>query len=164
MGPNLEKPPEAEPFRGLKWDALEAGTRGPLHPLVARAGACGADMPWFDRSTEDIMPTLLEACGLNVPAPIEGVPPLDGQSQWAMIQDPALHGGAGKFAFIGMAERALQSHPHGALEALLLGNRAGLEARGPEGRSRLCQIWSKIPARESISPQSIHRGWNTCFK
>ena len=131
-GPQPGEAARSYPYRGLKWDALEGGTRVPSivswpgrlpHGRICR-GMTGA---------LDIMPTLLEACGLNLPAPIEGLPPLDGQSQWAMIQDPALHGGRESLLYWHGRE-GFQAIRMGRWKLFPVGNHAGLEAGGPDGQ------------------------------
>ena len=131
-GPEPGEAAQAKPFRGLKWDALEAGTRVPSilwwpgHVPAGRIcrGLTGA---------LDIMPTLLEACGLNLPAPIEGLLPLDGQSQWAMIQDPALHGGRESLLYWHGRE-GFQAIRMGRWKLFPVGSHASLEEGGPEGQ------------------------------
>ncbi len=131
-GPEPGEAAQAKPFRGLKWDALEAGTRVPSilwWPGQVPAGRICRGLT----GALDIMPTLFDACGLNLPAPIEGLPPLDGQSQWAMIQDPALHGGRESLLYWHGRE-GFQAIRMGRWKLFPVGNHAGLEAGGPDGQ------------------------------
>ena len=131
-GPEPGEAAQANPFRGLKWDALEAGTRVPSilwWPGQVPAGRICHGLT----GALDIMPTLLAACGLNLPAPIEGLPPLDGQSQWGMIQDPALHGGRESLLYWHGRE-GFQAIRMGRWKLFPVGSHASLEAGGPEGQ------------------------------
>ena len=131
-GPEPGEAAQAKPFRGLKWDALEAGTRVPSilwWPGQVPAGRICHGLT----GALDIMPTLLAACGLNLPAPIEGLPPLDGQSQWGMIQDPALHGGRESLLYWHGRE-GFQAIRMGRWKLFPVGSHASLEEGGPDGQ------------------------------
>ena len=69
----------AEPFRGLKWTSLEGGTRVPC--IVRWPGVIPARQV-NDQLTAaiDLLPTLAEACGIELSAVSKGSPRIDGVS------------------------------------------------------------------------------------
>ncbi len=80
-GPQRGEKAQAKPFRGLKWDALEGGTRVPC--IIRWSGV----IPPGRQSDAlmaaiDILPTLGQACGIDLQAVSKGSPVIDGVSVW----------------------------------------------------------------------------------
>ena len=83
--PGQRKWGSGEPFRGLKWSALEGGTRVPCilrFPKVIPAGEV------TDKLTTaiDLLPTLAAACGIKLKEVPGIVPKLDGLNLWESLQ------------------------------------------------------------------------------
>ena len=83
--PGQRKWGSGEPFRGLKWSALEGGTRVPCilrFPDLIPAGEV------TDKLTTaiDLLPTLAGACGIKLKKGPGIVPKLDGLNLWASLQ------------------------------------------------------------------------------
>ena len=83
--PGQRKWGSGEPFRGLKWSALEGGTRVPCilrFPKVIPAGEV------TDKLTTaiDLLPTLAAACGIKLKEGPGIVPKLDGLNLWESLQ------------------------------------------------------------------------------
>lgn len=83
--PGQRKWGSGEPFRGLKWSALEGGTRVPCilrFPNVIPAGGV------TDKLTTaiDLLPTLAAACGIKLKEGPGIVPKLDGLNLWESLQ------------------------------------------------------------------------------
>ena len=83
--PGQKKWGSGEPFRGLKWSALEGGTRVPCilrFPGVIPAGVV------TDKLTTaiDLLPTLASACGIKLKEGPGVVPKIDGLNLWASLQ------------------------------------------------------------------------------
>lgn len=78
-GPNPKEGSSCLPYRGEKWSALEGGTRVPC--VVALPGVIpeGKSLDGVS-SAMDLMPTLCEACGIDLPK--GGTPKMDGVSLW----------------------------------------------------------------------------------
>ncbi len=86
--PGQRKWGSGEPFRGLKWSALEGGTRVPCiirFPDVIPAGEV------TDKLTTaiDLLPTLASACGITLKEGQGVVPKIDGLNLWASLQGKA---------------------------------------------------------------------------
>jgi arylsulfatase A len=77
-----------EPFRGLKWSALEGGTRVPCiirFPRVIPAGKVSDKLI----SAIDLLPTLASACGVELKEGEGIVPKIDGLNLWESLQGKA---------------------------------------------------------------------------
>ena len=86
--PGQRKWGSGEPFRGLKWSALEGGTRVPCiirFPDLIPAGEV------TDKLTTaiDLLPTLASACGIKLKEGPGIVPKIDGLNPWASLQGKA---------------------------------------------------------------------------
>jgi arylsulfatase A-like enzyme len=82
--PGQKRWARSAPYRGLKWSALEGGTRVPCivrWPGVVKAGQVS------DRLTAaiDLLPTLAHACGIEQRALTHGSPRLDGVNVWPTL-------------------------------------------------------------------------------
>ncbi len=80
-GPEPRQKAQAKPYRGLKWDALEGGTRVPCivrWPDVIPAGQESDALI----AAIDILPTLSHACGIDLEAVSKGSPVIDGVNVW----------------------------------------------------------------------------------
>ena len=80
-GPEPRQQAQAKPFRGLKWDALEGGTRVPC--IVHWPGVIAPDR----RSDAligaiDLLPSLAHACGIDLQKVSKGSPTIDGLNVW----------------------------------------------------------------------------------
>ena len=83
--PGQKKWGSGEPFRGLKWSALEGGTRVPCilrFPDVIPAGEVTGKLT----TAIDLLPTLAGACGIKLKEGSGIVPKLDGLNLWASLQ------------------------------------------------------------------------------
>ena len=75
--PGQRKWASAAPYRGLKWSTLEGGNRVPCivrWPEEIPAGRSSDALI----ATIDLFPTLVAACGIELPEPNEGSPKIDG--------------------------------------------------------------------------------------
>lgn len=74
----------AAPYRGLKWSALEGGTRV---PCIVRWPGKVPEGQVSDAlvAAIDILPTLAHACGIELVCPPEGSPKLDGVNVWESL-------------------------------------------------------------------------------
>ena len=86
--PGQKKWGSGEPFRGLKWSALEGGTRVPCiirFPDLIPAGEV------TDKLTTaiDLLPTLAGACGIMLKEGPGIVPKIDGLNLWESLQGKA---------------------------------------------------------------------------
>jgi arylsulfatase A len=86
--PGQRKWGSGEPFRGLKWSALEGGTRVPCiirFPDLIPAGEV------TDKLTTaiDLLPTLAGACGIKLKEGPGIVPKIDGLNLWESLQGKA---------------------------------------------------------------------------
>lgn len=79
--PGQRKWATATPYRGMKWSALEGGTRV---PCIVRWPGKVPQGQVSDALTAaiDILPTLAHACGIELDCPSEGSPKLDGVNLW----------------------------------------------------------------------------------
>jgi len=80
-GPQKGEQSSAHPLRGMKWSALEGGTRVPCivsWPGVIPAGR-ESDMLI---AAIDLLPTLSRACGIDWKSKSQGKPPIDGLDLW----------------------------------------------------------------------------------
>lgn len=80
-GPQRGQKAQAIPFRGMKWDSLEGGTRVPCiirFPGVIPAGQESDALI----SAIDILPSLSYACGVDLKTISNGSPILDGMNVW----------------------------------------------------------------------------------
>jgi len=80
-GPEPRQKARAKPYRGLKWDALEGGTRVPCimrFPGVIPAGRESDALI----AAIDILPTLSHACGIDLGKVTTGSPKIDGLNVW----------------------------------------------------------------------------------
>ena len=83
--PGQRKWGSGEPFRGLKWSALEGGTRVPCilrFPKVIPAGEVTDKLT----TAVDLLPTLAGACGIKLKEGPGIVPKLDGLNLWESLQ------------------------------------------------------------------------------
>ena len=83
--PGQRKWGSGEPFRGLKWSALEGGTRVPCilrFPNVIPAGEVTDKLS----TAIDLLPTLAAACGIKLKEGPGIVPKLDGLNLWESLQ------------------------------------------------------------------------------
>jgi arylsulfatase len=83
-GPNPGEKANCLPFRGEKWSALEGGTRVPCiirWPGVIPAGTRSDALV----GAIDLLPTLCQACGIDVGTKSVGKPVIDGVSVWNTI-------------------------------------------------------------------------------
>jgi arylsulfatase A-like enzyme len=86
--PGQRKWGSGEPFRGLKWSALEGGTRVPCiirFPNVIPAGEVTGKLT----TAIDLLPTLAHACGIKLKEGPKIVPKIDGLNLWASLQGKA---------------------------------------------------------------------------
>ena len=84
-GPQPGEAARSYPYRGLKWDALEGGTRVPS--IVSWPGQLppGRTLKTL-MAAIDVLPTLVEACHLTLPSPsFPALSSLDGVSQWSVM-------------------------------------------------------------------------------
>ena len=79
--PGQKKWGSAHPFRGMKWSALEGGTRV---PCIIRYPGAVPEGKVSDKLTSaiDILPTLAHACGIQLKQGSEFVPKVDGLNLW----------------------------------------------------------------------------------
>ncbi len=80
-GPQPGEKAQANPYRGMKWDALEGGTRVPCilsWPGVVPPSSVSDDMI----AAIDLLPTLAHACGINLSSMTKGIPKIDGINVW----------------------------------------------------------------------------------
>ena len=86
--PGQRKWGSGAPFRGLKWSALEGGTRVPCilrFPDVIPAGEVTGKLT----TAIDLLPTLAGACGIKLKEGPGIVPKIDGLNLWASLQGKA---------------------------------------------------------------------------
>ena len=79
--PGQKKWGSAHPFRGMKWSALEGGTRVPCiirYPGAIPAGQVSNKLT----SAIDLLPTLAHACGIELKLGSGFVPKVDGLNLW----------------------------------------------------------------------------------
>ncbi len=84
-GPEPRQKAKAKPFRGLKWDALEGGTRVPCivrFPGVIPAGRESKELI----AAIDILPTVSHACGIDLKKFTTGSPKIDGVNVWETLK------------------------------------------------------------------------------
>ena len=82
--PGQKKWGSGKPFRGLKWSALEGGTRVPCiirFPHVVPAGKVSGKLT----TAIDLLPTLAHACGIPLGKESESVPKIDGLNLWESL-------------------------------------------------------------------------------
>lgn len=78
-GPQPGEQAQAKPFRGMKWDALEGGTRVPC--IVSWPGVIPASSVRDELiAAIDWLPTLASACGVNLQNLSRGFPKIDGMN------------------------------------------------------------------------------------
>lgn len=83
-GPQGGQKAQAKPFRGMKWDSLEGGTRVPCilrFPGVIPAGQESEALI----AAIDLLPSLIQACGLDLKTIAKGSPTRDGMNVWDTI-------------------------------------------------------------------------------
>ena len=79
--PGQKKWGSAHPFRGMKWSALEGGTRVPC--IIRYTGAIPAGQVSNKlTSAIDLLPTLAHACGIELKLGSGFVPKVDGLNLW----------------------------------------------------------------------------------
>jgi len=86
--PGQKKWGSGEPFRGLKWSALEGGTRVPCilrFPDVVPSGVVSDKLT----TAIDLLPTLAAACGIKLKEGPGIVPKIDGLNLWGSLQGKA---------------------------------------------------------------------------
>jgi arylsulfatase A len=86
--PGQKKWGSGEPFRGLKWSALEGGTRVPCilrFPGVIPSGEVSDKLT----TAIDLLPTLAGACGIKLKEGLGVVPKIDGLNLWESLQGKA---------------------------------------------------------------------------
>ena len=80
-GPQSGEQAQAKPFRGMKWDALEGGTRVPC--IVSWPGVIPAKKESNALiAAIDLLPTLTHACGINWQSFNSGISKVDGVNVW----------------------------------------------------------------------------------
>jgi len=80
-GPQGGQAARAEPFRGLKWDALEGGNRVPC--IVRWKGRIPAGQESDALiGAIDLLPTLSRACGIDLKTKTKNSPVIDGVNVW----------------------------------------------------------------------------------
>ena len=79
--PGQKKWANAEPYRGLKWSALEGGTRVPCIARLPGVIPAGGESDKLTTAI-DFLPTLAHACGINLSKVSKGVPKIDGVNVW----------------------------------------------------------------------------------
>lgn len=80
-GPQPGEQALAQPYRGKKWDALEAGTRVPCivsWPGILPAGTESNALI----AAIDLLPTLSRACGVDLAPLAQNIPHIDGLDVW----------------------------------------------------------------------------------
>jgi arylsulfatase len=83
-GPERKQQAQAKPYRGLKWSALEGGTRVPC--IVRWPGVVpGGQVSDALVAAIDLLPTLSFACGIDIGAVSKGSPVIDGVNVWATL-------------------------------------------------------------------------------
>lgn len=83
-GPQKGQKAQAKPYRGLKWDALEGGTRVPC--IVRYPGVIpGKQTSDALIAAIDLLPTLCHACGIDLDAISKGSPVIDGMNVWPTL-------------------------------------------------------------------------------
>jgi arylsulfatase A len=83
--PGQKKWGSGEPFRGLKWSALEGGTRVPC--ILRFPGLIpGGEVTDKLTTAIDLLPTLAGACGIKLKKGPGIAPKLDGLNLWASLQ------------------------------------------------------------------------------
>ena len=86
--PGQKKWGSGKPFRGLKWSALEGGTRVPFiirFPDVVPAGQVSGKLT----TAVDLLPTLAHACGIPLEKDSASVPRIDGLNLWESLTGKA---------------------------------------------------------------------------
>jgi arylsulfatase len=83
-GPERRQQAQAKPYRGLKWSALEGGTRVPC--IVRWPGVVpGGQVSDALVAAIDLLPTLSHACGIDLDAVSKGSPVIDGVNVWPTL-------------------------------------------------------------------------------
>jgi len=83
-GPEKRQQAQAKPFRGLKWTALEGGTRVPC--IIRWPGVIpGGQESDALIAAIDVLPTLSHACGIDLQAVSKGSPVIDGVNVWPTL-------------------------------------------------------------------------------
>ena len=83
-GPQPGEQALSKPFRGKKWDALEAGTRVPC--ILSWPGTIPARQESDALiAAIDLLPTLSHACGIDLNQNSHGVPKIDGVNVWSTL-------------------------------------------------------------------------------
>jgi arylsulfatase A-like enzyme len=83
-GPQSGQKAQAKPYRGLKWSALEGGTRVPC--IIRWPGVVpGGQESDALIAAIDILPTLASACGIDLAALSKGSPVVDGVNVWSTL-------------------------------------------------------------------------------
>ncbi|HJM56617.1 MAG TPA: sulfatase-like hydrolase/transferase [Planctomycetota bacterium] len=80
-GPEPNEQATADPYRGVKWDALEGGNRVPCiirWPGVIPPGQTSNALI----ASIDLLPTLCQACDIDLSSKTTGSPAIDGVSVW----------------------------------------------------------------------------------
>ena len=80
-GPEANEQATADPYRGVKWDALEGGNRVPCiisWPGVIPPGQTSNALI----ASIDLLPPLCQACGIDLSSKTTGSPAIDGVSVW----------------------------------------------------------------------------------
>ncbi len=91
-GPERKEQAQAKPWRGVKWEALEGGTRVPCilrWPGVIPAGRESDALI----AAIDLLPSLCHACGIDLQSVSTGSPVIDGVNVWETLRgkDGATH-------------------------------------------------------------------------
>jgi arylsulfatase A-like enzyme len=82
--PGQKKWSEVKPFRGMKWSALEGGSRVPCMmrwPGVIPGGQQSAELT----AAIDLLPTITHACGLDLKKISKDSPKIDGVNVWDTV-------------------------------------------------------------------------------
>lgn len=83
-GPEPRQQARATPFRGLKWTALEGGTRVPCivrYPGVIPSGQVSDALI----AAIDLLPSLSHACGIDLKSISKSSPVIDGMNIWGSL-------------------------------------------------------------------------------
>ncbi|MDF1852548.1 MAG: sulfatase-like hydrolase/transferase [Verrucomicrobiales bacterium] len=83
-GPQKGDPGRSVPYRGMKWEALDGGQRVPCiicSPNLIPGGRESEEMV----ASIDLLPTLAEACGIDLSQHSSGSPRIDGLSAWPLF-------------------------------------------------------------------------------
>ena len=131
-GPEKNQQSQSKPYRGLKWSALEGGTRVPCifrFPGVIPPGRESDALT----GAIDILPSLSHACGIDLKSISKGSPVIDGLDVWGTL--------IGKKGFTHPRTDMLYWHGSQGFYAIRVGDwkmffsRKGAELKGGKGKA-----------------------------